>query len=975
MKTIRRDTMCKTLLGLMVLLLCCGMYLTFSRIDAATVQSQDLRQQEEDYNRRLEYYLDLKSQGFLNWLLAKEKQLVEMINLTSGEIQKRSDRGDDVSQFNFTTIYARMDTLVYSYNQEISRLMEIYQNLDSLEYAVADSDIVLWEDVAKAKDDLALAIEDRELYTNRWYTNQDLATLIEEYSLELDTLILIYENLEKLGKNPDVTRDEQLKAEIGRQEQQVLSAVSQWGPPPALEEHVVRGFQFETDSLVKILLALDSLDIDEAATDPDLRQAVRRTKGQIVENVDQQLLDLAGYNGPYGIFGPTVTEYLDAWRKARMADLEIRFTEYEIIRQRLLDIGSEQDIERMLANELSSALLNYANGDYLLAEMQLDAVLETYSDKDYVLDPVIFYKGETLYARGFLEAASDCYRDVIEQYQASQYLTESILRMMQISKIYGRKNRFYEYYALMQEWTDRAHPQELNRAHLLAGHALLGERRYQQAHDVLSQVARTSPLFWEAHYLLGITFINLDRYDEAILNFERIASIESLPWTDIDMARLRNGSLLKLGLIAYQRGELSTATEYFQKVSSGFEDRDQSVIATAWASLKKGEYQASLDTVTMLLRDYLSSTYTYEALVLAAHCKRIMGETENALEDYRFVSAARAVFDLSDQYEEERQRLLSQEEELSRLERLALEQQDQILYPEIVAMRRSLNQSIESIRYRSDIGEYFLEDVADESQEIVDQIAALDILIDEARAEQREDLARKAEDERARLMKMLVTMQSKQQVVKSSYLMDHPVVSREAEAQYREQAFELVVRDLEAERARIVEALNEVDALRTDELAFGSKFELEVVEEDFRNLQNEVSQFRAWIAAQPAETFSTDLERWSDHSGFEIADISYTNLQNQQQEMSNLAGRVVAIEDLWEVRRGQIEQRMLDLDKQLLELQKNIETQQMNMEKMERERYFRTSYFDTTKSEVRIRPLIEIPKPDTVKVDSVIIKE
>jgi len=968
MKTIWQVKMFKALIGLIVLVLFCGLYFAFSHILASELPKQDQRQQEEEFRQKLEYYLDLKSQSFLGWLVAKEKQLVEMIQLTSNEVKTRAEKGDDVSPLNFESIYSMTDELVTSYDEEIIKLIDIYEKLDSLEYAVSDSDIVLWEDVAKIKDDLVNAIEDRKLYADRWYTNQDLVDLIQEYSVELDTLIQIYENLEKLGKNPTVISDEQLQAEISRQEQQVLSAVSQWGPPPAIEEHLLADYEAEADSLVKILLVLDSLEVSEEAADPEVRQSLRRTKGDIINSVDEQLLDLAGYNGTYSIFGPTVTEYLDAWRKARMADLEVRFAEYEIVRQHLIDNAEEDDLERMLAQELSNALLNYANDDYLVSEMQLDAVIKAYSDKGFSLDPVIFYKGETLYARGFLDAATENYKDVLENYPDSQYLTETILRMMQISRLYGQTNSFYSYYDMMQQWVERANPQELNQAHLLAGHTLLADMRYQDALQALTQVTGSSSIYWESQYLLGIINVNLDNYDAAITIFERIAGLGSMPWSDMEVAQLRNGALLKLGLIAYQRGELTRATEYFAQVSGGYGERDKSVIATAWAALKKGEYQASLDTVTLLLRDYLTSNYTYEALVLAAHCKRIMGETEGALQDYRFVAAARSVFDVSEKYEEERQRLIAQAEQLRRLEEMALDQRDQVLYPEIVQLRETVDRSLENIRYRSDKGEFVIQDFTDESREIVDQIATLDVLIEEAKEMQRDDLAVEAENERSRLLKILMSIESKNQVLNSSYLLDHPIVSREAESRYRQQTFESVVRDLETEKARIQADLVAIQEIKSETLGFGSKFELEVIGQDFQALQNDVSQFRAWIALQPAEEFNTDLVRWSDRSGFEIADITYTDLQEKQDEMDNLAGKIVAIEDLWEERKQQVENRMRALDTQMEELQANIEAQQISMEKIERERYFRSSYFDTTTSETVIRPLIRTQPPDSIKI-------
>ena len=79
MKTIWQVKMFKALISLIVLVLFCGLYFAFSHILASELPNQDRRQQEDEFRQKLEYYLDLKSQSFLGWLVAKEKQLVEMI--------------------------------------------------------------------------------------------------------------------------------------------------------------------------------------------------------------------------------------------------------------------------------------------------------------------------------------------------------------------------------------------------------------------------------------------------------------------------------------------------------------------------------------------------------------------------------------------------------------------------------------------------------------------------------------------------------------------------------------------------------------------------------------------------------------------------------------------------------------------------------------------------------------------------------
>lgn len=949
MRSSRRHERWKRVGG--VLLFCIGCLV--SGLFAALLSPPHDQEVTSVFQERLRQYVAWQSEGFLTWLVAKEKQLVQLIRLVSQETEARLKEGQPPQTLVFPTVYGPADSLAAAYAREIQQLLLIYDDLSALERSLSGEDLQLWEEVVRTRDEVIAALEDRKIYSEVGYTPTDLGALVKDFSREVDSLLALYDRLARLERTPAVVGNPQALQQIAQQKEHIATAIAQVRPPSPVAQRVVQAYLSEADSLVRVLRMLDTIVVPEGDSAAIVRETLLRTKWELLDRVDQRMVRLAGYQGPLPASGLTVSEFLAEWERERTADLEARFAAYLVAKRALIETATDKQRDRMLAREVKDALANYAQGDYVLAELQLAAVLEHYGQYYRGLDPVIFYRSECFFAQGYLDAALSGYQEIVDTQPASAYFTESLLRLMQISAVYGRKADFYRYFDKMQEAAERAHPQELNKGYMMAGLAQFRDGRFDEALATLAKVSPSSPHWMDARLLTGVIYAAQNNYAEAVPVFTSLADQATLPWTDQRAVEIRNAALLRLGLIAYQRGEYSRAEEYFARISSGYTELDKSVIAAAWAAFKQGNYELALTTCQRLVADFPASPYSYEALVLAAHCNRILGKKDQALAAHRYVADARGAVEVAGQYQTELQRLIAQVQALNRLEREALDRRDLLTYPEIVRLRKAIQQTLDTVRYRSNLGVRLLADLRDETQGLLDQIEALGVLIAEAQAAGREDLAAEAEGRRFRLLEILADLHARPATLNSSYLLDFPAVAREMEMRYRAQSIATVVQELEAERNRVAANLEGLRTLQNGDkpLPFSAQFELELIERRLRSLQNDLSRFRAWVASQPVEQIGSQLQEWADRAGFEMSDIAYSSLQEEEQAVESYAERLAAVNALLEARRQALNAHLVELDRQVAQLQAEAEAKRVAQEREQRAHYFKTAYFDTTERE------------------------
>ncbi len=935
----------------------CGAILFFSEktvcCDANIDKTENQIDIKIDFETRLAFYLDLKTKRFFKKMSIKEKLLMELIQSVVSAIKERGKSGVIEGDVRFDLIYGKSESILEQYNEEIQAIKKIVNELDNLELTIQKiDDQKLLEEIEELKDHLMKILDDQKLATKR-LTKEQLAKMIGDYSKEIERLLQIYEKIDLFQKRANYVGDIEIVKQLNLQKQRIIKILEESRIAGSSPDKIVENYIEEATSIVHILKQIDLLE-ERVEADSTLKTNIDEVRNNIISSIDKRIIELFGYMDGDNFTGRTISDHFKTWKAERTAEYQVKFTKYKILMDNLIRTGTSKERNRMLERDITNALLNYSDKNYELAEMLFKQIYDAYKDYYTNLDGVIFYRSEANYANHYYDAAREGYLEIINNYPNSQYVGQSYLRLMIISYTYGWNNEFFKYFDKVKDCLniDR---EDLNKANYLAGYLYINQNQYQDAKSILENIKDASKYYIPARYLQGIVFTNLEKYAQAKKIFEQIINQKNYPWTDLNYSIFKNESLLKLGYLHYQRGEYHKATSYFDQVSKGYKGYDASLIGQAWANLKKGHYDNAVNKVDLICNNYLLSNYVYEAIVLSAHCKRIQNRTNEAIEDLRYVANAKYVLGKVQEYNEERKRILKQLDELELLEETILEHQNRKLYSKVVKIRDLINNALLSFRYRGAISSRLLEEYYDERKILIRQIEEFDSIITFAKEQGNKEMISEALKQRNRLIAVLEKYQLENATSGVSYFLDYPLATKEGGLIYRREIINKLVNDLILERQRVqrdMEMVTELLSLSNEKARIDAMIDLEIIEEDLRDLNNQLNQFQVWLANYHIEDIKTETEQWANFSGFGISDINFVSFRERIKKISGFSKNLALIDNVLREKRQQLEERIRRFDNEVRKIQREMEAEKIRLEKLEKEKYFQDIYFETKTKEI-----------------------
>jgi hypothetical protein len=915
------------------------------------------------YEDRLRFYLDSKTKDFLIEMADKEMVLLQTIANVTAEVKQRGLEGLAQDEAGFDLLYEKTRTLTESYTAEMEAILAAIDEISALSRTLErERRYDLVEKFQDLKARLVAALDDRGLYKKAPATKSHIHGLIKEYDVEVDSLLRIYNRLEKFQRVAAAKGDSAILPLVEKQKARILGMVADLKSDSTATPDIAGSFLQETERIATLLGELDKLEKTSSGT-LDTALEIETVRRNMIAQLDTRLQKLLGLD-EYG--KPTLEEMFQIWRGARLADYEARAAEYAVMKKSLLETGNAKERARMLERDLTDGLLNYAAERYRVAELQLNAVMPDYDRYFSNWDAVMFYRAESFYARALYPTAYENYELLLRRYPESKFLGMALLRLLTIAHTLKWEQPFFSYYERIDSLATRLNSRIIERSRYLAGYYLLNLERHAEAETALALIPPASRYHFAAQYLRGIVQANLGNLAGALQHFQYLAASEGAPnllnniqrqigVTDPTTTLIRNNALMRLGFIYYQRGEMENAIRYFEKVSRGAENYDQTLIGLSWTYLKKGDLEKTITATGTVLGNYLSSNYQYEALVLSAHCRRLLEQPDKALESLRFVANAHGMLELSKEYNTERDQILAQLGEVERMEKSALEHQDRQLYGIISEVRQSLMGMLNSFGYRSNTGDLLVDAFSEERQNIYRQLQQLDRLVAEARQSGLVDVERDAIERRNRLVRVLETYQADRSIRNVNYFVDYPLATRESGAAYRRQIVLDLFKEMEAERERLQENLKTADRLISESPAkrnVNVALDLRAVQDDFKNLKYRMDRFQTWLSTYSIDEVTTDIDHWADLSGFGMSDIAFQEINRREHKIDLYSQNIASIDNILRDRKTSLEQMLRDFDREMRKIEEELINEQVRLDRLEHETYFRNSYFDTSESEV-----------------------
>jgi len=931
------------------------------------------------YDDRLRFYLDLKTKDFLIEMAGKELILLQSIENITAEIKQRGTEGIIKDEPGFNLIYQKALTLTEGYTAELEAVLAMIDEISALARTLEkERRYDLLEKFQNLKSRLVATIESRQLYKKAPATSGHVTGLVKDYNVEVDSLLKIYNRLEKFQRLAMAKGDTAVLPLVERQKSSILNMVAELKSDTTNTPELADAFLKETEQVAILLIELDKLETPTTTLETTIEvESVRR---QMVARMDARLLRLFGYHEYADTRQPTLDEVFKAWRGERLADYEARAAEYAVMKMNLLKNSNAKERARMLERDLTNALLNYAAERYHVTELQFDAILQDYDRYFSSWDALIFYRAESFYARAIYPTAFENYEKLLQAYPNSKFAGLALLRLVTIAHTLKWEQQFFTNYQRLDSAASKINARLVERARYLAGYYHLHLGKFSDAEAALSLIPPPSRYHFAAQYLRGIVQTNQGNLAAALQHFQYIADTESktkepiagLALTNPTNTLIHNNALMRLGFIYYQRGEHETAIRYFQRVSRGAENYDQTLIGLSWSYMKKGDLDKTLATTGTVLGNYLSSNYQYEAMVLAAHCQRLLKQPDQALEDFRYVTNAHGVLDMSQEYNAERQQILAQLSEVNRMEQTALEHQDQQLYRIVAEVRQTLFGMMHSFGYRSNNGAMMIDSFAEERQGVYRQIQHLDRVVKEANKMGLLDVARDAIERRNRLVRVLETYQADRSVENVNYFIDYPLANKESGAAYRRQIVLNLFKEMAGEQELLKESLAVVNRLAAATKTGGKvnlALDLKAVQEDFKNLKYRMDRFQTWLSTYNIDEVATDVDHWADLSGFGMSDIAFQQINQREQNIDLYSQNLGSIENVLRDRKTNLEEMLKNFDKEMHKIEEELLAEQVRLDKLEHETYFKNAYFDESGSEVETAAKPKAPTVEDILKD------
>ncbi|MFT3838835.1 MAG: tetratricopeptide repeat protein [Myxococcaceae bacterium] len=287
----------------------------------------------------------------------------------------------------------------------------------------------------------------------------------------------------------------------------------------------------------------------------------------------------------------------------------------------------------------SDGEINYLLGDYPTASVLFYDLVE---DKDFHVSgryaDALFYLADSLYQQKNYLSARVYLKELLELRQG--HYKEALARYLEIA---GRLNEF----AGIDSYIDQAKglsggvlPPELTYVYakwMFKREDMSAEVRIPKAQNVFVQLEQqqSGPFRLQAAYFIGVGFVKLKQWDRAI---ERFGWIVSQPASQDPREKVvKELASLSLGRVLFEEGKFDEAIDKYNDIPRESDSFPDSLYETAWAFVRKGEFQRAKNATDILLLVAEDSVLAPEAKILQGTLLLKLQKYDDATETYNSV--------------------------------------------------------------------------------------------------------------------------------------------------------------------------------------------------------------------------------------------------------------------------------------------------------------------------------------------------
>ncbi len=641
-------------------------------------------------------------------------------------------------------------------------------------------------------------------------------------------------------------------------------------------------------------------------------------------------------------------DLFEQWKYNRLLDHKLKQTKYELIHARLLATATPIQKERMFRRELRDALLSYSDGDFQLSRMLFLRIVDTYPDRR--IDDVLFYAGESAYALNYLDDALALYRKEIQTYPNSEFTAKALVKVFNVFYIYHNYEKLYKAYEKIQLFRSQIDSNTWNTLTYLMAYAEFQNMQFEAALSHFLRIMPGHPFYYPALYMAATCQVNLGQEELAMQSYQTIVTELENKKSNPALGQIRNNALLKLGLSLYEKGQNERAIAMLNRVSSNSDYYDLSMMGKAWSAYRAGRPGEALMNAEELLQTSAVSNYTYEAKLLAASAKELLGNKEEALSD------------LKQLYKTARQDASgsasvgsSGSSDVDALLDVSQERRTQSLMREAKKIQAFMHGSGETMqRAGTEVGPnngWF--GMLDQ------QFSNLDTL--EQEAQRRKDMATVTQIRtlRSQLMGLMGDQNDREEETSGENGRAEDLIRRLGETEYLNYTFDLLIQQIRHEKELSSGDMKQISDMirkaRTQD-QFDLSIQLEIRQDELEAYLQRLNQYEVWLLENIPQATQMDISQWANFSGYGISNITFSRIKDLESRMNDLSNTIHDLNGVIQQKQLVFEQRIQELLSDVAKIEQEMSREERRRDQLEKDHYFETQYFDKQPKETPAEP-------------------
>ncbi len=720
------------------------------------------------------------------------------------------------------------------------------------------------------------------------------------------------------------------------------------------------------DAIQLLFIAEEIIQLDPNASmnqNPKISQGMKESRSKFVQSFGGKV---AAKSATDSDADATIFDLYKEWKLTERLKYQVRWTDLQIIKNRMLKNGTQVDALRMLNRELEKAAEAYNYSMFDLAERSFDEIFKRYKNIG-VLDDCLYYQAESNYFLSRYSTAKKLYRNLIENYSSSPFIPYSYKRMMYIEYHSQNYNSVIDLFRQMQIIVSTTDP-NLDEARFLTVVSSLKAGLYQETIDHCLETNNTSTYFLNTQLILAEAYAGSHNLNQAEIILNKLTDLPD------QSPELRFKLLLKLGYINYEQGEYFKAIETFNLIPSNFSEMDKVLIGYAWSFYKieinkpimdLKDFSTARKHLELLLDVYYTSDYYLEAKTLLGYIYQLEEKPLAAIDQFDYAFRSKAVKQISDDMNTEQVKLLEISNTADKVMNKALEEKNTQTYERAKAVKEKIRIPIRNLAF-ADLSSSGIA-TSSEVKKLKAQLDELERLKSIAKQQENSELVKRIERMQLRIYRAINESDiSSDSEIGINYFDEHPFARRQSVVENENAKIQAMRQDVKNQRLELVRKMSALDVQilnAKNQRDYKKQIQLELSYNRYDDILKKLDFMETQTFGLSLRQTNIDLDRWSDYGAFGMANVNFAIRNQKNKEIEYMNKQIEEINTFLENRKANIKHTLKLIEDEITLMTRKVREQERLREREELTRQFEESYFDTHDTEQNQNPDTTLP-PD-----------